>query len=262
MINDLTTYYKIYQQQYAKLHKETIKMKCDFVINTQFKGFCLLCGVLCTEKVCQKCNKYNLTQAELCVINRNDKFDEEIAQIDDANMENRRYYSYGFDHLGSKYNAFDVCKLYNKSMVVCSYVLDWLFTADTIESEELFDNSNIESIYNYTLLDKNNAYNFSTTMDPIKFRISFNKMRILNSDLHQIFINYKNRVQREQNITFYQNRIKYKIKMINEQIDQNINNLNKAIENNQIDDAREFMKINEKLTEFKKDLQLKQNNLG
>ena len=57
---------------------------------------------------------------------------------------------------------------------------------------------------------------------------------------------------------FYKNRIQYKLKMIDEQIEINNANLNIALENSEIGDIKAFTEINKMLWETKEDLMKKE----
>ena len=252
MINDLTAYFRIYQLEYHQYRKITIDLKQEFVKRTSYSGYCVFCGQLNANKVCNKCMQYNLNCPELVILNRNERYIHEIELIEKMNVYIKQYPAYDFKKYGSQY-FFNISQLFHqigyKSKQETHYKI--------IISDE------IVNIYNFIVYDDESIYMFHPSQDTFLLRfdkIQFDKLKKVNFDLYVIFTHYKTKKTIEYLNNFYVKRIERKIKLIDEQIESNLQNLKTATINQHTDDIKAFNDINFKLCEFKEDLLRKKLN--
>lgn len=255
MINNLTAHYFVCKEQYKKLYREFKELKQEFVIKTQFNGFCLFCGKLCTEKVCTLCLKNNFLKSELTLINANNELKFQLEIFEAYNLKSKHYEKYNFESKGSCFEIFNT-EILLKKFKLNKYFKT--FYGENEKTEKFFlDFENIYNIYNFKILNKKKTYFFKEKQvyTSYKSRISLSKMKLLNTYLFEIFNNLKNKVNMEDQLSFYKNRIDHKINIIDEQIETNDKNLKNAIKNDQFDDAKAFKEVNDLLWYNKKELE-------
>lgn len=263
MINNLTPHFKICKEQYKTIQTELKTLKQEFALKTPYQGICIFCGKLCSEKVCDLCKKNNFLSSEIFLLHKNDQFEREMRFLDRINLKTKHYEEYNFETRGSMYAIFDINNLFNEAKKkIC-------FLCNKNENENLSLENKYEAftdsfdIYNFNVIHKKQIYYFDTPQEyqPMKFRVSLKKLSLLNKEIFEVFENYKNKVINQNTIDFYKNRIQYKLKMIDEQIETNTANYKKAVEREQIDDVKAFKEIIDVLWENKEDLMKKQTDL-
>ncbi|KAL6121190.1 hypothetical protein NUSPORA_01938 [Nucleospora cyclopteri] len=260
MIKDLTSYFKVYSNQYKLFNRIIKELKIDYIKNTKYNSKCIFCNNSVNEKVCKLCLKRIHSQNEFVLLNKHEHFINEITFLKVLNEYNtinkplKKEIKYRKTH--KDINCFFQNIIHDLYDQINSALTNFLFSYEIIDEntikEDKLDINSFKIINEavYLVDYENNEEYFTIKKSGLK--------NVFYRDIYTILSNFKVKEELLRTREFFYNRNQYKIRVINEEIDRNTKNFADAIENEEFDDLKVFIDINNQLLDMKKSLMKKQ----